>query len=224
MNNAIWFFDNIDVFQILCPHSYKNYADSHVFNNFNKGDFIYFEEDSANKIFLISSGKVKIGYNTEGGDEIVTSILIKGQIFGEKALLGEDKREEFAQSIENGTSICVISLDVMYEMLRANNEFSLQIYKFIGYRFKKLERRLQLMLFKDAKTRLLEFIKDLGDEYGYDNIVNGDRIIRHPYTQKEIATLIGTSRPTLNVLLNELQRENLLIFYRKEIILKKLVL
>jgi len=221
MNNAIWFFDNIDVFQILCPHSYKNFADNHVFNNFNKGDFIYFEEDSANKIYLISSGKVKIGYNTESGDEVITSILSKGQIFGEKAILGEDKREEFAQAIENGTSICVISLDMMYEMLRQNNDFSLKIYKFIGYRFKKLERRLQLLLFKDAKTRLLEFIKDLGDEYGYDNIVSGDRVIRHPYTQKEIATLIGTSRPTLNILLNELQKDNILIFQRKEIILKK---
>jgi CRP/FNR family cyclic AMP-dependent transcriptional regulator len=221
MNNAIWFFDNIDVFQILCPHSYKNFADNHVFNNFNKGDFIYFEEDSANKIYLISSGKVKIGYNTESGDEVITSILSKGQIFGEKAILGEDKREEFAQAIENGTSICVISLDMMYEMLRQNNDFSLKIYKFIGYRFKKLERRLQLLLFKDAKTRLLEFIKDLGDEYGYNNIVSGDRVIRHPYTQKEIATLIGTSRPTLNILLNELQKDNILIFQRKEIILKK---
>jgi len=224
MNNAIWFFDNIDVFQILCPHSYKNFADNHVFNNFNKGDFIYFEEDSANKIYLISSGKVKIGYNTESGDEVITSILSKGQIFGEKAILGEDKREEFAQAIENGTSICVISLDMMYEMLRQNNDFSLKIYKFIGYRFKKLERRLQLLLFKDAKTRLLEFIKDLGDEYGYDNIVSGDRVIRHPYTQKEIATLIGTSRPTLNILLNELQKDNILIFQRKEIILKKVVM
>jgi len=221
MNNTIWFFDNIDVFQILCPHSYKNFADNHIFNNFDKGDFVYFEEDSANKIFLISSGKVKIGYNTESGDEVITSILTKGQIFGEKAILGEDKREEFAQAIENGTSICVISLDMMYEMLRQNNDFSLKIYKFIGYRFKKLERRLQILLFKDAKTRLLEFIKDLGDEYGYNNIVSGDRIIRHPYTQKEIATLIGTSRPTLNILLNELQKENVLIFQRREIILKK---
>ena len=221
MNNAIWFFDNIDVFQILCPHSYKDFADNHVFNNFEKGDFIYFEEDSANKIYLISSGKVKIGYNTENGEEVITSILSKGQIFGEKAILGEDRREEFAQAIEHGTSICVISLDMMYEMLRSNNDFSLKIYKFIGYRFKKLERRLQLLLFKDAKTRLLEFIKDLGDEYGYDNIVSGDRVIRHPYTQKDIATLIGISRPTLNVLLNELQKDNILLFQRKEIILKK---
>jgi CRP/FNR family cyclic AMP-dependent transcriptional regulator len=170
---------------------------------------------------MINHGKVKVGYTTEDGEEIITAILVKGQIFGEKAILGEEKRNEFAQALENDTSICVIKLDVMYEMLRRNNEFSLKIYKFIGYRFRKLERRLQIMLFKDAKTRLLEFIKELGEEYGFVNAITGDKVIKHPYTQKDIAALIGLSRPTLNVLINELQNENVLTFERKEIVLRK---
>lgn len=221
MSNSIWFFDNIDVFQILCPHKFKEYKKEHAFHFLKKGDYVYFEEDSANKVFLINKGKIKIGYTTEDGDEIITAILVKGQIFGEKAILGEENRNEFAQSIENQTSICEIKLDVMYDLLRRNNEFSLKIYKFIGYRFKKLERRLQIMLFKDAKTRLLEFIKELADEYGFVNAVTGDQVIRHPYTQKDIASLIGLSRPTLNVLLNELQNDKVLTFERKEIVLRK---
>ena len=77
------------------------------------------------------------------------------------------------------------------------------------------------MLFKDAKTRLLEFIKELGEEYGFVNAITGDKVIKHPYTQKDIAALIGLSRPTLNVLINELQNENVLTFERKEIVLRK---
>lgn len=221
MNNSIWFFDNIDVFQILCPHKYKKFAKEHNFSFLKKGDYVYFEEDAANKVFMINHGKIKVGYTTEDGEEIITAILVKGQIFGEKAILGEEKRNEFAQALDNETSICVIKLDVMYEMLRRNNEFSLKIYKFIGYRFKKLERRLQIMLFKDAKTRLLEFIKELAEDYGFVNAITGDKVIKHPYTQKDIAALIGLSRPTLNVLINELQDENVLTFERKEIVLRK---
>jgi CRP/FNR family cyclic AMP-dependent transcriptional regulator len=221
MNNSIWFFDNIDVFQILCPHRFKEFAKDHNFSFLKKNDYVYFEEDAANKVFMINHGKVKVGYTTEDGEEIITAILVKGQIFGEKAILGEEKRNEFAQALESDTSICIIKLDVMYDMLRRNNEFSLKIYKFIGYRFRKLERRLQIMLFKDAKTRLLEFIKELGEDYGFVNAITGDKVIRHPYTQKDIAALIGLSRPTLNVLINELQNENVIAFERKEIVLKK---
>ena len=221
MNNAIWFFDNIDVFQILCPHKFKDYKKDHSFDFFKKGDYIYFENDIANKVFLINSGKIKVGYVTEEGEEIITAILSKGQIFGEKAILGEEKRNEFAQAVDNEVSTCVVSLDMMHELLRRNSAFSISIYKFIGYRFKKLERRLQIMLFKDAKTRLLEFLKELSDDYGFKNAVTGDMVIKHPFTQKEIASLIGLSRPTLNVLINELQDEKVLSFERKQIILFK---
>jgi len=221
MNNSIWFFDNIDVFQILCPHRIKEYEDHHNFSDYKKNEPIYFEEDSATKIFLITSGKVKIGYTLENGDEIITSILSKGQIFGEKAILGEDKRKEFARATENNTSICVIPIDLALEMLRGNKEFSVKFYKFIGFKFKKLERRLQIMLFKDAKTRLLEFLIDLSEEYGYTNQITGDLVIKHPFTQKEIGTFIGVSRPTMNILLNELQQDQIILFERNQIIMYK---
>lgn len=219
--NSIWFFDDVNLFTILCPHRFKKYKDSHEFNSYKKNDYIYFEEDNADKVYLINHGKVKIGYITDDGEEIIMAILSKGEIFGEKAILGEEKRNEFAQALDKETSICPISTSQMIELLRENKEFSLKIYKFIGFRFKKLERRLQLLLFKDTKTRLKEFIQELSEDFGYKNVVTGDIIIRQPYTQKEMATLIGTSRPTLNILLNELKDENYIDYDRKEIILKK---
>lgn len=221
MINSLWFFEDVNLFNILCPHKLKDYAGKHKFSGYNKNDYIYSEDDSADKVYLVNSGKVKIGYITEDGDEIISAILSKGEIFGEKAILGQDKRNEFAQVIEVNTSVCPITTSEMFDLLRDNKQFSLKIYKFIGFRFRKLERRLQLLLFKDTKTRLKEFLKEMGEDYGYENAISKDIIIKHPYTQKEIATLIGTSRPTLNVLLNELKNENYLDFERKEIVIKK---
>jgi CRP/FNR family transcriptional regulator, cyclic AMP receptor protein len=169
---------------------------------------------------LIEKGKVKIGYYNENGDEVVKVILTRGEIFGEKSLLGEENRNEFAQSIESNTSICQVNTDTMQTLLRNNTDLSLKIYKFIGFRFKKLERRLEILLFKDVKTRLLEFIKELSTEYGYKNVITGDVVIKHPYTQKDISSLIGTSRPTLNLYLNELRLEGIIDFNQKEMFLK----
>ncbi|NJM78793.1 MAG: Crp/Fnr family transcriptional regulator, partial [Flavobacterium sp.] len=190
-------------------------------NNTKKMKYIYSEDDAADKIFLINEGKIKIGYVNEEGDEVISAILSKGEIFGEKAILGEEKRNEFALALENNTSICPIAANEMLELIRGNKELSLKIYKFIGFRLKRLERRLKLLLFKDTKTRLKEYLNELAIDYGYKNAVSGDTVIRHPFTQREIASLIGTSRPTLNILINELQEEGYLNFNRKEIILKK---
>ena len=218
---SLWFFDDVNLFKVLCPHKFRAYKVSHDFDAYKKKDYIYFEADSANKVYLIEKGKVKIGYYNEDGTEVVKAILTRGDLFGETAILGESKREEFAQSIDNTTSICPIGVDTMLDLMRRNQTFSFKIYKIIGFKLKRLERRLQLLLFKDAKTRLLEFLDELCTDYGYDCEKTGDKVIHHPYTQKDIACLIGTSRPTLNVLLNELKDENIIEFNRKEIRIHK---
>ena len=79
---------------------------------------------------------------------------------------------------------------------------------------------MELLLFKDAKTRVEEFLKELADDYGKPTDNTGEIIINHPYTQKEIATLIGTSRPTLNSILNQFKEEKRIDFHRNTIILK----
>ncbi len=219
---STWFFNDINLFNILCPHKVIEYKGKHHFDRYKKGDYVYFEEDASNKVYLIEKGKVKIGYYNDAGEEFVKIILCEGEIFGEKSILGEDKRNEFAQAIEEETSICPISIDQMQILLRNNADFSLKIYKFIGFRFKKLERRLQILLFKDVKTRLVEFLDDLSDDYGLKNVLTGDVIIKHPYTQKDIATLIGTSRPTINLVLNELKEAGVIDFDRNHILLKKI--
>ncbi|MBF04521.1 MAG: transcriptional regulator [Flavobacterium sp.] len=219
--SSIWYFEDVNLFNIMCPHKYKDAGHSHSSKNYKKNDIIYTEDDTADKIYLVSNGKIKIGYINEEGEEVISAILSKGEIFGEKAILGEEKRNEFALALENNTTICPIAADEMLELIRGNRELSLKIYKFIGFRLKRLERRLKLLLFKDTKTRLKEYLNELALDYGYKNAVSGDTVIKHPFTQREIASLIGTSRPTLNILINELQEEGYLQFDRKEIILKK---
>lgn len=218
--SSFWFFENVNLFNLLCPHKFKEYKQTHVFNQYKKLDYIYFLDDQANKVFLIETGKVKIGYYTEEGDEVVKAILSKGELFGENAILGETVREEFAMVIDNRTSICPVGVDTMHELMRDNKSFSFKVYKLIGFRIKKLERRLELIMFKDAKTRVEEFLKELAQDYGYCCPETGDTVVKHPYTQKEIATLIALSRPTLNSIMNQFKEEDKINFHRNEIRLK----
>ncbi len=217
---SFWIFEDVNLFSMLCPHKFKAYKSTHEFNAYGKEDYIYFEEDSANKVYLIEKGKVKLGHYTEEGEEVVKAILSKGELFGEKAILGDDKRDEFAQSMDKTTSICPVDVDTMHDLMRDNRTFSFRIYKLIGFRIKKLERRLELIMFKDAETRVEEFLKELATDYGYCCPNTGDTVIKHPYTQKDIARLIGTTRPTFNAIMNRFKEANRIDFSRNEIRLK----
>ncbi len=217
--SGIWFIENVDLFQIFCPHKFSEYAERHTFRAFRKNDFVYLEGDTSDKIYLIASGRIKVGYYTEDGEEVVKGILTKGEIFGETALLGELKRNEFAQALENNTSLCPLTVEAMYDLMLMNKSFSLKIYKWIGWRLNKVERKLDMLVFKDVRTRFIEFVKELSTQYGERK---GEHIfIKHFYSQKNMADLIGTSRQSINTVINELEKKNILSFSRGRIILKK---
>lgn len=214
----VWFLENVNLFSLLCPHKFKAYQKEHSFEEYNKNEFVYLDQDQADKIYLIVKGKIKISSYTEDGEEIVKSILTKGEVFGELAALGEDRRNDYAQSV-TPTTICAVDTQTLQSLLRDHQDFSVSIYKMVGWRIKKLEHRLSLLMFKDARTRLMEFLKNLGIEQGQ---CKGNTIeIHHLFTQKDIADLIGISRPTLNSLLNELKSEGIVDFQRKIIRLYK---
>jgi CRP-like cAMP-binding protein len=219
--SKLWFLENVNLFKILCPHKFSDYKECHNFNAYAKNDYIYFEEDASSTVYLIDKGKVKLGYYTKDGNEVVKAILCKGELFGEKAILGEDKRNEFAQSIDSKTSICPIGVNTLHDLMRDNQTFTLKIYKFISFRIQKLERRLQLLLFKDAKTRILDFLDEICEDYGVCCEESGKMKAEHPYTQKDIANLLGTSRPTLNLIMNELKEEGIIDFKGKQILFLK---
>ena len=213
--DSIWYFEQVNLFKILCPAKFGRYEESHVIKSYKKDEFVYFTDDPANNIYMISSGKVKILNYTEDGEEIVKGILARGDIFGEMAVLGEEKRSDFAQAIDNNTYICLMNLEELQGLMLENKKFALSINKIIGLRIGRLERKLDSLVFKDVRTRVIDFIKDLIETSGQK--YNEGIRINHFYTHKDIADLIGTSRQTVTTVINELKSEGLLNFKRKEI-------
>jgi CRP-like cAMP-binding protein len=214
----MWYLDNINLYEILCPHKVKGYADNHFINH-HKNEIIYNQSTPHKKVYLISKGKVKVVNYSAEGNEIIKAILTKGELFGEKALLGDQAQDEQAIAMTDNTQLCPLSVDKMYELMRENGRFSLEISKIIGFRLKKMERRLERLLFKDAKTRLIEFIQDLTEE---EPALTDDKIeIKHFYTQQDIANLIGTTRETVTKLLNNFKQDGILEYNRRTIIINK---
>jgi CRP-like cAMP-binding protein len=217
---SIWYFEKVDLYELLCPHKVPHMAETHTFHHFDKDKYIYFPEDASSHIYMISDGRVKIGSYTDDGKEIVKAILGKGEIFGEMALAGEDKRSDFAQAMDNKTIVCPMTIDDMHGLIAENKSLNLKILKLIGLRLRKVERKIESLVFKDARTRVIEFIKDLALEKGQK--VGFETMIKSHFTHKDIASLTGTSRQTVTTILNELREENILTFDRRRILIRDL--
>ncbi len=214
----IWFFENVDLYEMLCPHKLQGHQEDHQFSHYEKGQFIYFENEPSEQIYMIAKGRVKIGSYSQAGKEITKTILSKGEVFGELALAGEDTRQDFAQALADDTVVCPMNIDQMQQLMLGNKSLSLKIFKLIGFRFRKLERRLESLVFKDARTRVIDFIKEMAQERGQK--VGFEIMVKNQLTHQDIANLTGTSRQTVTTILNELRDQNLINFDRRKILIR----
>lgn len=211
---ALWFFESVNLFSILCPHKVKELAIRHTLISFDKGEFVYKENDLSKNIYMIAEGRVKIFHYHDDGKEIISAILTNGEIFGELGIAGEERRRDFAQAIEK-TKICPLSIDDLKKLMKENKELSFSVLKLVGLRLLKLERKLELLVFKDARTRVIEFLKDAASWKGKS--MGAGVVISTRLTHKDIAALTGTSRQTVTAILNELKNKNIIQFDRKRI-------
>jgi CRP/FNR family transcriptional regulator, cyclic AMP receptor protein len=216
---ALWYFESVNLYNMLCPHKVKKMAEKHEFVTYKKEQFIYMPDDSATHIYMIVAGRVKIGHYLEEGEEVLSAILTSGEIFGELAMAGEEKRKDFAQAMVD-TTICPLTIEELKLLMFENKELSFKILKLIGLRIMKLERKLELLVFKDARTRIIEFLKDAAAWKGRK--VGFETLIQTSLTHKDIASLTGTSRQTVTTILNELKENNLINFNRKQILIRDL--
>ena len=61
--NSLWFFEDVNLFNILCPHKFKGYKGGHAFNEYRKNDYIYFEDAAADKVITMNAG-ITLGSRT----------------------------------------------------------------------------------------------------------------------------------------------------------------
>ncbi len=218
---SFWHLENIDVTHLLCPTKLGNdeLMAQHTHRVFKKGTAIYVPQDLSDRIFFITDGRVKISIMNEEGKEITKSILGRGEVFGELAVLGETQRHDFATALED-TETCVVSLDELRGLMRDRSELNLFFMKIFGSRQLEMERRLESLVFRDSRSRIVEFLVNLSRSKGQR--VGYEWVVRKPVTHQEIANLTATSRQTVTTTLNDLRYKKLLTFNRSRLLVRDL--
>jgi len=217
---ALWYFEGVDLFGKLCPLKSKESEAVIMPQRFNVGETIYIPNQKAESLHIIVSGRVKIGRHLEDGRETTRAILTEGEVFGEMILAGETIRKDFAEALEKNTQICSLSLAEIQGLMRKDSDMTIKVIKWMGLRIEKLERKIELLAFRDVRTRVIEFLKDAASWKGKP--VGDEIMIKTKLTHSEIAKLTATSRQTVSEVLNELREENQIYFERGKILIRNL--
>jgi CRP-like cAMP-binding protein len=216
-NSPLWYLENIDLPQVLCPKKQANMEQPH--SMYKKGEYIYIPNDKSDKIYFITEGRVKIGTYGDNGKEITKVILGKGEVFGELSITGEARRRDFAYVMED-TDVCTVTTTEMKALFRDYNALQGFFLRLMGSRIIEMESRLESLVFKDSRSRVIEFLVEQGKKKGQP--VGTETLVKRFMTHQDIANLTATSRQTVTTVLNDLRDQNLINFNRNRLLIRDL--
>jgi CRP-like cAMP-binding protein len=137
---------------ILKPHNSPKKKNERVYP---VGAIIFAEGEQGNELYIIEKGSVKIS-KIANNQEVVLAILHQGDIFGEMALLEEDKfRSATAEANEECTVLAVDRAN-FEELTRASPEMVARLTAVLAERLWLKYRRLSNLMIDDPLGRLYD--------------------------------------------------------------------
>ncbi len=160
-----------------------------------KGQSLFKEGDDGDHLFVVSSGKVKLGTKSVDGRENLLMILGPGDMFGELSLFDSGPRTATATAVTD-SKLLALGQDNVIPWVKEHPEVSLQLLARLASRLRRTNEVVGDLVFSDVPGRVAKALIDLGVKFG-DKRTEG-LFVNHDLTQEELAQLVGASRETVN--------------------------
>lgn len=208
----MWYLQNFNLFKEVEDKTLINMAVKSHMSVTKKKEVIYFPEEQSHTLYLLKEGKIKISRISSEGQTMTLALLGPGEIFGVSALLGQDTHENIAEVVEEAT-ICAIAKKDFDDLLAKSNVLGRKINTYLGDRIRQVESRIEDLVFKDARERVVGFLASYMRTFGKQLVDLWE--VRPFLTHQDIAELTATSRQTVNAILNDLKEAGKIDFSRR---------
>jgi CRP/FNR family cyclic AMP-dependent transcriptional regulator len=168
---------------------------------YRKGDTIFAQGDSADAVFYIREGKIKLTITSQQGKEAVVAIVSAGDFIGEGCLAGQPIRMAAAIAMTKGSCIR-IEKKTMNQLLHQRGKFSEQFMAYLLSRNIRIEEDLVDQLFNSSEKRLartLLLLAQFGKEGKPEPVVP-------KISQEMLAEIVGTTRSRVSYFMNKFRQ------------------
>ena len=175
--------------------------DKNIVREYKKKQPVFSQGDSADAIFYILSGKIKLTLTSKQGKQAVLSILEKDSFLGEQCLTGMPLRLATATAIEPAM-IVQIEKKNMVRLLHEEREFSELFTAYMLSHSLRVEEDLVDHLFNSSEKRLariLLLLAHVGKDANFEHVIP-------KISQDTLAEMVGTTRPRISFFMKKFKK------------------
>ncbi len=187
------FLQSIDIFRDLSEEDLGQIAGILPKTNVARGHVVYHQDDRAEEVFLLESGRVRLSRLSPTGKRLEIALLSPGTFFGEMPLLGVHMRNVEAEAVEDCT-LCAIRTADVERVILSQPIVALRMLEILGKRLADAEVRLEDLAYRSVPARLCAVLLRLA------TTDNGDVV---GLTHQDLGDMVGAYRETVSKILDE---------------------
>jgi CRP/FNR family transcriptional regulator, cyclic AMP receptor protein len=183
------------IFQGVDPSAVQDLRTALEPVSFPRAHVIFAEGELGDRLYIILSGKVKIGRKSPDGRENLLAVFGPSDMFGELSIFDPGPRTSTATTV---TEVQAVTMDrtALREWIAKRPEIAEQLLRVIARRLRRTNNMLADLIFTDVPGRVAKALLQLAHDFGTQE--GGMLRVTHDLTQEEIAQLVGASRETVN--------------------------
>lgn len=203
----------VEIFQGLSDQELDALSASSSSRSFPKNTVVIHENDPADSLFIIESGKVKVYCSDKNGKEFIMNTQREGDYFGELALLDDSTRSASVRTVEK-SSFTIIYKEDFSRVLDDHPNITRKLIRNLAAQVRKLTADVKSLALQDVYGRVANVLTDLAEERG-----DGTHYIPEKLTQQDIADRVGASREMVARILKDLTIGDYIRFEGRHIII-----
>jgi CRP-like cAMP-binding protein len=169
--------------------------------SFAKKDSVFSQGESADGLFFIQTGRVRLSVVSEAGKEATLGILGEGDFFGEGGLAGQLVRTSSATAMTDCTLLHIEKKAMMLGMSR-EPKLSAMFLKYLLERNIRYQDDLVDQLFNSSEKRLARVLL-LMAQFGKEGV---SEMSVPRLSQETLAEMVGTTRSRVSFFMNRFRK------------------
>ena len=190
----------IPLFERMSPEEREELRGMMSQTTLRRGEVLFNEGDSGGRLYILLTGKVKLGHTSVDGRENLLAVLGPGEIVGELTLFDPGPRSATATAVAT-TELLALEHNQLMGFIDSHPTLAKDMLRALAVRLRLTNTALADLVFSDVPGRVAKALLDLAERFGAPT---EDGIhVPHDLTQEELAQLVGASRETINKSLAE---------------------
>lgn len=205
--DKLWYLKQCDLFHGLNKEAMdKVMAIAHD-RTVPKKEVVLTPDSYGDTMFILKKGRVRIFKLSAEGKMITLAILKDRDIFGAMSLIKGGASKAYAETLDD-SYICAIRQEDFSKLIKEMPEIALGLVEKINQKLKEAEDRIEDLVFRDVPGRIASILLKLAEQFGKDKSEGTQ--ISFKITHQELADMVGASRETVTIILNEFKDDRII--------------